>query len=259
MLNKENELYGELSEKDIIELEKYSGYESACFDDLLDKAVSNFENDNGYIFTENMMKERIKERLSVYQYINMFDDKDWYNNIYKGVYLTKNNENLMKEMVNYIYIKSLCTTLSYINVDSNLESSNIKLLWKYLFIYNEPFIENYVINSNFKISDDDYIIKLSSLVNQTSEYVTASREIYSCYLSEICGEILGNEYKKVNDYFLINLNCIKSFLAIINEDCRWELVNLSNDILKEMGYPESECINMYFNLFDECQYVKKKV
>lgn len=259
LLEKENILYINLSEKDIIALENYSGYENSEFDDIFEIGLDNLE-DGQRLICEKIKRERIKNRLSIYQYINIFEDENWYNNIYKGVYLNKCDKNEFKELVNYIYIQSLYMTLSYINVINKLDDSSIKLCWKYLHIFIEPFTEKYVINNSFEIIDNgDYIINLSLLVNSNDEYITSAREIFSCYLKNMCGEIIYDYYQTVNACFLINLTCIKSFLEIINEDDRREIVNFSNDTLNDAGNPNSECIDMYFNLFDECQYVKKKV
>ena len=259
LLNKENELYSELSENELICLEQYSSQDSMDFDDILITGIKNL--DNGKLLLDRIiMKERIKSRLAVYQYVNIFEDNNWYNNIYNGVYLSKNNKDEDQELVKYIYIQSLYTTLSYINVINNLETTDITLAWKYLFIYIEPFIEKYVIDNNFKISSNgEYIIRLSSIVNKNEEYVTSAKEIFYEYLVDICEEILEDKFKRINDFFMLNITCIKSFLSILSEDDRRELVNYSNDKLKENGYPESVCIDTYFNLFDECQYVKKKV
>ena len=259
MLEKENTLYSNLSEEEIIILENYSGYENSEFDEIFKIGSDNLKNGKSLI-NEIIKKERIKNRLSIYQYIDIFEDENWYNNIYKGVYLNKCNKDEHKELVNYIYIQSLYMTLSYINVIYKLEDFNDKLIWKYLCLFLEPFIEKYVINNNFKITDSgDYIINLSLLMNNNLEYQIASKEIFGCYLENTCGKIIYDYYQNVDDYFLINLTCIKSFLEIINEDGRREIVNFSNDTLNDAGNPNSECIDRYFNLFDECQYVKKKV
>lgn len=258
LLFKENKLYSDLTEKDIIELEKYIGYENIPFDKLFNKVLVNKK--DTYIITEDIQKERIKKKLEIYQFTDMIKDKDWYHNIYKGIYLLGSHNENNKNIANYIYLKSLYTTLSYINVDNNLNISDTKILWEYLYIYLEPFIEKYVIADNFKIEKDiNYISNLSSVNNKNKEYINSAKQIYNIYLRENCGEIITNQHQEINDVFLINLNCIKSFLSIIDEDYRWELVRISNDTLKEMGYPQSKCIDMYFNLFDECQYVKKKV
>ena len=148
------------------------------FDDILITGIKNL--DNGKLLLDRIiMKERIKSRLAFYQYVNIFEDNNWYNNIYNGVYLSKNNKDEDQELVKYIYIQSLYTTLSYINVINNLETTDITLAWKYLFIYIEPFIEKYVIDNNFKISSNgEYIIRLSSIVNKNEEYVTSAKEIF---------------------------------------------------------------------------------
>lgn len=155
----------------------YSGYERESFDDIFDDSLDNFE----------------KEDLPI--------DKNWYNNIYKGIYLSKSH------------------------LDENGE----------------------------------YITKFSSIVNDSAEYKMAVNQVFDVYLSENCREILNNKFRRVNDYFLLNLNYIKSLLSIINEDSKEKIKIFSNDTLMNMWYPESICIDMYFNLFDECQYIKKKV
>lgn len=255
LLVKEDEIYQNLTNEDIIFLYEYI----LMRQENPQKGFGTFSTDFiKYVADNDLIYDRINIRLGIYLRMRELGDINWYKNIYRGIYLNDNIDKSKEHDFYYFLIQSSWAVINYIkNVKSEYYTDENMLLAKYVDSFIDPFSESVLAKNKFKLDDDySYILNTIDLIKELSSYMDASIIYYENSFINFEKDVMYGNITEVNEYFIDMLIGIESFLEIVNDNIREKILTESVDSYRMAKTIPNECTIMYFDLFNKYEPVK---